>query len=66
MSQIIFEGSPQLLTKLNALFLESIDVLAAKVRKEPTAVEPMKIVVNEDKWRVPCNLAPPRKHSEEK
>ena len=26
----------------------------------------MKIVKDEDKWRLPCNRAPPRKHSEEK
>ena len=26
----------------------------------------MKIVVDEDKWRLPCNRAPPRRHSEEK
>ena len=26
----------------------------------------MKILIDEDKWRLPCNRAPPRKHSEEK
>jgi hypothetical protein len=66
MSQITFEGSPQLQTKLKALVLEFIDVFATKVRREPVAVEPMKIVIDEDKWRLPCNRAPPRKHSEEK
>ena len=55
MSQITFEGSIQLQAKLKAL-----------VRREPAAVEPMKIVIDEDKWRLPCNRAPPRKHSEEK
>jgi hypothetical protein len=25
----------------------------------------MKIVIDEDKWRLPCNRQPPRKHSEE-
>ena len=66
MSQITFEGSPQLQAKLKALVREYIDVFATKVRKEPAAVEPMKIVIDEDKWRLPCNRAPPRKHSEEK
>jgi hypothetical protein len=33
---------------------------------QPAAVEPMKIVIDEDMWRLPCNRAPPRKHSEEK
>ncbi len=33
---------------------------------EPVAVEPMKIVIDEDKWRLPWNRHPPRKHSEEK
>ena len=66
MSQITFEGSPQLHTKLKALVREFIDVFATKVRREPAAVEPMKIVIDEDKWRLPCNRAPPRKHSEEK
>ena len=61
-SQITFEGSPQ----LQALVREFIDVFATKVRKEPVEVEPMKIVIDEDKWRLPCNRAPPRKHSEEK
>ena len=37
-----------------------------EVRREPAAVEPMKIVIDKDKWRIPCNRAPPRKHSEEK
>ena len=55
MSQITFEGSTQLQTKLKALVLEFIDVFATKVRREPAAVEPMKIVIDEDKWRLPCN-----------
>ena len=66
MPQITFEGSPQLQAKLKALVREYIDVFATKVRREPAAVEPMKIVIDEDKWRLPCNRAPPRKHSEEK
>ena len=45
---------------------EFIGVLATKVRREPVAVEPMKIVADEDKWRLPCNRTPPLKHSEEK
>ena len=53
MSQITFEGSTQLLTKLKALVLEFLDVFATKVRREPAAVEPMKIVIDEDKWRLP-------------
>jgi hypothetical protein len=44
MSQITFEGSPQLQTKLKALVLEFIDVFATKVHREPAAVEPMTIV----------------------
>ena len=44
MSQITFEGSPQLQTKLKTLVLEFIDVFATKVRREP-----MKIVIDEDK-----------------
>ena len=66
LSQITFEGSPQLQKRLKALVLEFIDVFATKVRREPAAVEPMKIVIDEDKWCLPCNRAPPRKHSEEK
>ena len=50
MPQITFEGSPQLQTKLKALVREFIDVFATKVRREPAAVEPMKIVIDEDKW----------------
>jgi len=65
-TQIIFEGSPQLQAKFKALVREFIDVFATKVRREPAAVEPMKIVIDEEKWRLPCNCAPPRKHSEEK
>ena len=44
------KGSPQLQTKLKALVLEFIDVFATKVHREPAAVEPMKIVIDEDKW----------------
>ena len=66
MSQITFEGSPQLQKRLKALVLEFIDVFATKVRREPAAVDPMKIVIDEDKWRHPCNRAPPHRHSEEK
>ena len=53
MSQITFEGSPQLQAKLKALVQEFIDVFATKIRREPAAVEPMKIVIDEDKWRLP-------------
>ena len=35
MSQITYEGSPQLQTKLKALVREFIDVFATKVRREP-------------------------------
>ena len=45
---------------------EFINVFATKVRREPAAVEPMKIVIDEDKWRLPCNRQPSRRHSEEK
>jgi hypothetical protein len=54
-SQITFEGSPQLQAKLKALVRQYIDVFATKVRKEPAAVEPLKLVIDEDKWRLPCN-----------
>jgi len=37
MSQIIFEGSPQLKTKLKTLVLELIDVFATKVLREPAS-----------------------------
>ncbi len=66
LSQITFEESPQLQAKLKALVRDFIDVFATKVRRAPAAVEPMKIVIDEDKWRLPCNRVPPRKHSEEK
>jgi len=66
MSKIIFKVSPQLLTRLRALVREFIDVFATKVRREPAAVELMKIVIDEDKWQFPCNRQPPRRHSEEK
>ena len=36
------------------------------MRWEPAAVEPMRIVIDEEKWRLPCNREPPRRHSEEK
>ena len=39
MSEITFEGSPQLQANLKALVLEFIDVFATKVRREPAAVE---------------------------
>ena len=38
----------------------------SEVRRKPAEVEPVKIVIDEDKWRLPCNRQPPRKHSEEK
>jgi hypothetical protein len=66
MSKITFKGSPHLQTRLRALVREFIDVFATKVRREPAAVEPMKIVIDKDKWRLPCNRQPPRRHSEEK
>jgi len=55
MSKITFKGSSQLQTRLRAVF-------ATKVRREPAAVEPMKIVIDEDKWRLPCNRQPPHRH----
>ena len=52
LSMITFEGSEQLQTRLKALVLEFIDAFATKVHKEPTAVEPMKIVVDKEKWQL--------------
>jgi hypothetical protein len=51
LSQITFEVSPQLQTKLKALVRDFIDVFATKVRKEPAAVDPMKIVIDEEKQK---------------
>ena len=66
MSKITFKGSPQLQTRLKALVLKFIDVFATKLHREPAAVEPMNISIDKDKWRLPCNSAPPHRHSEEK
>jgi hypothetical protein len=66
LAKITFEGSEQLQTKLKALVLKFIDVPATKVRRTPADVEPMKIAVDNEKWRLPCNRAPPRRHFEEK
>ncbi len=44
MSKITFKWSPQLQTRLRALVREFIDDFATKVRREPAAVEPMKIL----------------------
>ena len=64
MSQIIFEGSPELQTKLKALVREFIDVFATKVRKEPAVVEPMKIVkISGDFHVIVHRLASIRKRS---
>jgi hypothetical protein len=52
---ITFEGSPQLQTRLKALVLEFIDVFTTKERRALAVVEPMKIVVDKFKWRLPCN-----------
>ena len=41
-------------------------MFATKVRRTSADVEPMKIVVDREKWRLPSNRAPPRRHSEEK
>jgi hypothetical protein len=49
MSKITLKGSPQLQMRLRALVREFIDVFATKVPREPAAVEPMKIVIDEDK-----------------
>ena len=59
------ESPEQLMSKIT-LVREFIDVFATKVGREPAAVEPMKNMIDEDKWRLPCNRQPPRKHSEEK
>ena len=66
MSKITFKGSLQLQTRLQALVLEFIDVFGTKGHREPAAVEPMNLSIDKDKWRLPCNRAPPRRHSEEK
>ena len=51
---------------LKALCLEFINVFATKVRREPAMVDPREIKVDQSKWQLPCNRAPPRIHSEEK
>ena len=40
--------------------------MTSKVRRALADVESMKIVVDQEKWRLPCNRAPLRRHSEEK
>ena len=66
MSKITFKGYPQLQLRLEALVLECIDVFATKVRREPAVVEPMKLSIDKDKWRLLCNRTLPRRYSEEK
>ena len=61
MSKITFKGSPQLQTRLRALVRKFIDVFATKTSREPAAVEPLKIVIDEDKWRLSCNRQPESK-----
>jgi len=63
---ITIKGSPWLQKNLKALCLEFIDAFATKVRPEPAMVDPMEIKVDQSKWQLPCNRAPPRRHSEEK
>ena len=53
MSKITFKGSPLLQSRLMVLVLEFIDVFATKVRREPAAVKPMKLSIDNDKWRLP-------------
>ena len=60
LTKITFEGSEQLQTKLKSLDLEFIDGFATKVRRTPADVEPLKIAVDEEKWRLTCDRAPPR------
>ena len=66
LSMITFEGSEQLQTRVKTVVFEFIDVFATKVRKEPAAMEPMKIVIDKDKWQYPAiglHLADTRKRS---
>ena len=65
LAKITFEGSPQLQTRLKVSALEFIDVFATKARRAPADIEPMKIVVDREKWRLPCNRAPLRRHFRE-
>jgi len=68
LAMIIIKGSPcmMLQSELRKLCMEFIDVFATKVRREPAMVDPMEIKVDESRWRLPCNTAPPRRHSVEK
>ena len=66
LAMITIEGSSWLQSQLKELCMEFIDVFATKVRREPAMVEPLEIKVDQSKWQLPCNRAPPRRHSEEK
>jgi hypothetical protein len=63
---ITIKRSTWLQKKFKALCMEFIDVFATKVRREPAMVDPMEIKVDQSKWQLPCDRAPPRRHSEEK
>jgi len=63
---ITIKRSTWLQKKFKALCMEFIDVFATKVRRESAMVDPMEIKVDHSKWQLPCNRAPPNRHSEEK
>jgi len=45
--------SDNILKRIEAIVIDSCIEVIAKVRRKPAAVEQMKIVIDEDKWRLP-------------
>jgi hypothetical protein len=59
-------GSADFQSAIRQLCRDFADIFCREVKSEPARVEPLKVDVDWDKWRIPKNGGPPRPQSTEK
>jgi hypothetical protein len=59
-------GSADFHSAIRQLCRDFADIFCREVKSEPARVEPLKVDINRDKWRIPKNGGPPRLQSTEK
>ena len=63
LSLIHLSGDEDLQTRLRTLFTEFADIFSYELPKEPADIPPFNLIVDDTKWKVSKNRAPPRSQS---
>jgi hypothetical protein len=53
-------GSADFQTAIKQLYLDFADIFCREVKSEPARVDPLKVDIEWEKWRIPRNGGPPK------